>query len=166
MKIDVEKWIIHDKKNKAYDIISYRILNKQFCCEGIKKLPIDIKYTVPQYDESFDECDEDDCGVTFGVMLLELYSWYDGEDTQEDERHYIISYCPLCGEKIEINIIKEVDKTEEYNDIKSKYDEIHEKWRKCDSKKKSAGLENKWRELSNQINNYHVTDSIKEREDD
>ena len=165
MKINVEKWIVHDKKNKAYDIISYKLLSKQFCCEVIKKLPIDLHYTIPKYDiDSF--CNGDDeSGLVVGVMLEELYTWYDGEDNQEDIKCHLIYYCPLCGEKIEINVVREVDKTEEYNDIKSKYNEIHDKWIKCDSKNKSAELEKQWRELSNKINNYHVTDSIKESEE-
>lgn len=166
MKIDVEKWIVHDKKNKAYDIISYKVLSKQFCCEGIKKLPIDLHYTIPEYDiDSF--CNGDDeSGLVVGVMLEELYTWYDGEDNQEDTKCHLIYYCPICGEKIEINIIRKVDKTEEYNNLKSQYDETHTKWRKCDSKKKSDELEKQWRKLNNRINGFHETDSIKGREDD
>ena len=161
MKIDVEKWIIHDKKNKAYDIISYRILNKQICCEGIKKLPINTHYTIPEYDADSSCNVEDESGLIFGAMLDELYTWYDGEDTQEDHRHHIINYCPVCGERIEINVIREIDKTEEYNNVKSQYDKIHAEWRECDSKKKSDELEKQWRELNNKINNYYVTDSVK-----
>lgn len=165
MRINVEKWIVHDKKNKAYDIVSYKVLNKQFCCEEIKKLPIDLHYTIPEYDiDSF--CNGDDeSGLVFGVMLEELYTWYDGEDNQEDTKCHLIHYCPKCGEKIEINVIREVDKTEEYNNLKSQYNDLHNKWRKCDSKKKSAELEKQWRELNNQINSYYVTDSIKKNEE-
>lgn len=162
MQIDVEKWIVKDKKNKNYDIVSYKILNKEFCCEGIKKLPIDLHYTVPEYDvDSFCNGD-DDSGLVLGLMLEELYTWYDGEDTQEDTRYHVIGYCPICGEKIEINVVREVDKTDEYNSLKIQHEEVLKKWHKCDSKKESAELEKQKRELSNLINNYYETDSIKE----
>lgn len=161
MRINVEKWIVHDKKNKAYDIVSYKVLNKQFCCEGIKNLPIDLHYTIPEYD-IYSFCNGDDeSGLVVGVMLEELYTWYDGEDNQEDTKCHLIYYCPICGEKIEINVIREVDKTEEYNNLKLLYNEIRDEWRKCDSKKKPAELEKQRRELNNQINSYYVTDSIK-----
>lgn len=161
MKIDVEKWFVKDKKNKTYDIVSYKVLNKEFCCEGIKRLPVDLHYTVPEYDvDNF--CNRyDDSGLVLGLMFEELYTWYDGEDTQEDIRYHVIGYCSMCGEKIEIDIVREVDKTEEYNTLKSKHDEILKKWHKCDSKKESAELEKQKRELSNSINSYYETDSIK-----
>lgn len=162
MKIDVEKWIVHDKKNKAYDIISYRILNKQICCEGIKHLPIDLHYTIPEYDiDSFCNSDiNDDSEYMLGVMLEELYTWYDGEDTQEDTRYYLLSYCPICGEKIEINVIREINKTEEYYNLKAQYEDLHKKWTKCDSKKHGAELEIQWREINNKLNDYHKTDIL------
>ena len=161
MKINVEKRIVHDKKNKEYDIVSYRILNKQICCEGIEKLPFDLHYTVPEYDvDSFCNGD-DDSGLVLGLMLEELYTWYDGEDTQEDMKYYTVSYCPICGEKIEINVIREIDKTEEYYNLKNQYDDLHKKWIKCDSKKRGAELERQWRQINNKLNDYHKTDTLK-----
>ena len=100
MEIDVEKWIAKDKKNKNYDIVSYKVLNKEFCCDGIKKLPIDLHYTVPEYDVSSFCIGDDDSGTVLGLMLEELYTWYDGEDTQEDTRYHLINYCPMCGRKL------------------------------------------------------------------
>jgi hypothetical protein len=165
MEVDVEKWIVKDKKNKAYDIVSYKVLNKEFCCEGIKKLPIDLHYTVPMYDVDSFYNGEDDSGIALGLMLEELYTWFDGEDTQEDTRYHLINYCPLCGGRISINIVREIDKTEEYYNLKAQYDNVHKQWMKCDSKKESAELEKQWRNLSNVINGFYETDSIKESED-
>ena len=160
MKINVEKWIVHDKENKAYDIISYKILNKQICCEVIDNLPFDLHYTIPENIDYY-ELDEDDNSMRLGVMLEELYTWYDGEDTQEDIQYYIVAYCPVCGEKIEVNVIREIDKTEEYYNLKNQYEDLHKKWMKCDSKKRGAELERQWREINNKLNNYHKTDTLK-----
>lgn len=163
MKIDVEKWIVKDKKNSDY-IISYKIVNKEFCCEGIKCLPIDLHNTIPEYsvDDLCNESDDiDNDDYILGIMLEELYTWYDGEDIQEDTKYHMISYCPKCGKKIEVNVIREIDKTEEYNNLKKQYDLIHKQWMKCDSKKRSEELEKQWREINNVINGFYETNSIK-----
>lgn len=162
MKIDVEKWMVRSKKTQLMNIVSYKVLNKEFCCDGIKCLPVDLHYTCPENIDLY-ELNEDDNGLRFGLMLDELYTWYDGDDTQEDIRYYLIDYCPMCGEKIEIDIIREIDKTDEHSNLKSQYEEMHNKWIKCDSKKKSRELERQWREIDKVINEFYKTDSIMEQ---
>jgi hypothetical protein len=117
MIIKVEKWIIHDKKNKAYDIVSYRIIDIKYCCEKIKTFPmLDLYYKYCEDCEDMELLSGEDNSV-LGMMLQEEYSWYDDEDTYIDQRYHLITHCPRCGEKIEINIVREVDKTEEYNEL-------------------------------------------------
>jgi hypothetical protein len=157
MKINVEKWIVRDKKSPVYDIISYRLISFEPCCRSTKKIPLlNIGYEAVENSDGL----EDESGRVFGLLLKESYSWYDGEDTNEDFRFYLIKNCPCCGEKVEVNIVREVDKTDEYNQIKDEYEAIHSKWMKCDSKSKSAEYEKQWRVLNNKINSYYQTDGL------
>ena len=157
MKINLEKWIVKDDN---HNIVSYKIISAEECCSGIGQLPIGLHCCSPENVDYYN-LDEDEDGTRIGFMFEELYTWYDEADIQEDTRYHMITYCPCCGEKIEVNIIREVDKTEEYNNLRSQYDEIHKKWEKCDSKKKSSELETEWREINKVINGFYVTGSVK-----
>lgn len=164
MRIDVEKWIIHDKNNSIYDMISYKVLNTQYCCDKIKMFPmLDLYYEYCQDSDDMEKL-SDEYDRILGVMLQENFLWYDGDDYQADERYHLITHCPRCGDKIEVNIVREVDKTEEYYGLKKQYDDLHNKWRKCDSKKQSAALEQQWREVDKKINNCYITDTIRSDE--
>lgn len=157
MKINVEKWIVRDKRSPGYDIISYRLVSFEPCCGDIKEIPLlNIGYEIVENSKGL----EDEFGKVFGLLLKESYSWYNGEDTDEDFRFYLINNCPCCGDKVEVNIVKEIDKTEEYNRIEDECKVMHEKWIKCDSKSKSTECGKQWRVLNDKINSYYQTDGL------
>jgi len=162
MKINVEKWIVHDKKDKVYDIISYKLVDITYCCEKIKTFPLlDLHY---EWRQNFDDMEllSDEFDQVLGVMLEESYTEYDGEDMQTDQRYHLITHCPRCGEVIEINVVKEVDKTDEYYKLKEEYIKVHGEWRDCDSIKLKSELDRQWRSIDCKMNSYYKTDGFKE----
>lgn len=150
------------KRNK-----SYKICECKYCCEGIKKLPnIDFNYT---YAENTNNPIVNDYGERedLGVMLRHNVTVPDPWDNCDytEEFFYKLNYCPICGEKIEVEIVDNVDITEEYERLSKERDEIHKKWIKTDSKKKERELSDKRQKLDQKINSLYWTDSLPEREE-
>jgi len=155
MKIKVEKWIIDDE-------ISYKILEIKKCCNKLtNSKSISVNSGCDYYSEFDDECGD------FTVKLVrEVEEPIPWEQDAETRFYYEnIKYCPFCGERITIEIVNTIDKTEEYDKLDS---ELEELWQKCydtDSKKDDKELKCKITELSNKLNNMLINDDF-EREDE
>ena len=152
MKIKVIKQIVKDKDGSEYDIISYKIKSIEKCCNSIVNNP-----TIELSSQPFDYNKE-----IYGVFLVH---GYDNSDPYEDYHsmdydYYKIDFCPFCGEKIEIEIIEEIDVSEEYYNLKSERDEIHKKWTNCDSIKRKDELENTRRKLDKKINEFYLNEGF------
>jgi hypothetical protein len=115
MKIKVEKWIVEDES-------FYKIVSVEDCCGKLMKSKnIDI-------NNEFCEEDTDESGSQYKVKLVRIEDEFDS--TGEDDVYYYyeaIDYCPFCGTRIEIKIIGEIDKTEEFQ----KFYEEREKYWTC-----------------------------------
>ena len=146
---------------------SYKICNCKYCCEGIKKLPnVDFYF---QIAENTNNPIEDDNGYEqdLGVMLCNEVTYYDswGYDDHgyTEEYYYKLEYCPICGEKIEVEIVNTVDVTEEYNILIKERDAIHKKCMSTDSKKKEAEYLEKRYELDRKIEDFYHTDTLPDK---
>ena len=163
MKIKVVKQIRNF--NDGYDdvqSVSYKTLSFDYCCSELKNHKhIDLLH------EEIDKCRNcypgpDGCnecsyeyesGKVLGMMFIydDTYPepWEDYYTTDTD--YTILSYCPFCGEKIEVEVVKEINITDEYNNLEEKSEAAYKKWIKCNSVKRRATLENEYRELSNKL---------------
>ncbi|MDF2503869.1 hypothetical protein [Clostridium sp.] len=150
MKIIVEKWFVKDNHNKELDSISYKIMNIAKCCDKIinsKNISINTEYDEHEiYDIQ-----------EYVVKLVR-----DEQDCEgyTDTYYEKINYCPFCGSKITIEIVNEVDKTDEYKDLEKERKELWQKLCKTDSKKKEYVLQQQVTELDKKINDILSSDDF------
>jgi hypothetical protein len=148
MKIKVEKWIIDDNT-------SYKILSIEQCCDKIiKSENISINNELDDFNPYYKDNTKD---INYSVKLIKNEYGYDGRN---DTYYETINYCPWCGEKIEIEIINTIDKTEEYKSLQQERNLL---WGKCcrtDSKKKEYELQSKVTELDKKINSMLISDDF------
>lgn len=145
MNIKVEKWEFDGKR-------SYKILELTKCCDKITKSEV---VTLRDEYENGDDSD-------YSVKLIEdQEAVLSGDDDWYSYER--INFCPFCGEKIDIEIVNTIDKTEEYLELKQDRSELWEKCRKTDSKKKESQLREQIYELDKKINEMYVNDNFKEK---
>lgn len=147
---------------------SYKICSCEYCCEGIKHLPnVDFHFEVA---ENTDNPIEDDYGYGYdlGVMLEHSVTYHDswGYDDYgyEQEYYYKFNHCPICGEKIEVEIVDNVDVTNEYKSLEKERDEVHKKWSKTDSIKRQNEYLKRRQELDREIGSFYHTDTLPDKE--
>jgi hypothetical protein len=80
--------------------------------------------------------------------------------TRKNETNVCFRYCPFCGETINIEVVNEVDKNDEYKLLQEKRSLLWKKCCKTDSKKKEYELNKQVRELDNKINSMHMSDDF------
>lgn len=169
MKIEVIKQVFGGETQYKYKPIKY-------CCEELKNneyinLENEISSNTYCYRCDIGNCDdcehnenEDECGRVLAMMMR-----YDDAFPEPWENFYStntyyfpIKFCPFCGESIEVVVVGEEDKTEEYLELRKQLEDVRKKIRKNDSKKKEAELEKLSRELSNKIEEFHILSEYKE----
>ena len=146
---------------------SYKICNCEYCCEGIKHLPnIDFYFKVA---ENTDNPIEDDYGYgqDLGIMLQHSVTYHDPWDYDDygytEDYYYKLNYCPICGKKIEVDIVDNVDVTTEYEVLQKERDEVNKKYMKTNSIKKQSEYLKRRQELDREIDNFYHTDSLPDR---
>ena len=155
-----------ERKFKSHDSYStsYKIASCEHCCEGIKKLP-NINFFF-ESTENTDNPIEDDYGYgkDLGVMLQNEVTYHDGwgyDDYGFTEYYYYkFNFCPICGEKIDIEVIDSIDVTEEYESLYKEREEIHKKLNRTDSIKKQREYSNIRHELDMKIEAFYNTDKL------
>lgn len=146
MNIDVVK--IHFKENGC-DEYAYKYLPFEYCCDRLKNFSY-IEFNA-EYDQNDPNayCDENDNIIPgFSITFEELVAWEDYTDTV----HYRINYCPFCGQKININIIREEDKSCQYSVMSTLRDSKRGLSLKTDSKSECDRLYKEIEELDNKLN--------------
>jgi len=146
IKIKVEKWTFDGS-------VSYKIVGIENCCNDIRQNPL-IDFQADCFENSEDK---------YGVALCESETYTEPYENYEttDYRYYKINRCPFCGDPISIEVVCELDKTDEYKRLKDEVYGLRKKINKCDSKKKERALESEFREKDNLLNSYYRNDSIK-----
>ena len=108
-----------------------------------------------------DDCWDDERYIPrFCTSYTEVITSYEDEWEQTD--NYPIQFCPHCGEKIEIEVVDEIDVSEKYNELTKQRDELWKKCQRTDSKKEESGLREQVRKLDNQINDFYCFNEFKE----
>lgn len=160
MKIQV---LQREFESDGYYQKSYKICDCQYCCEKIKSIPnIDFYF---EYAENTDNpIGEDGVNLDLGVMLQHDVTTYDPWERYDlgytQEFFYKLDYCPICGEKIEVEIVDNVDVTKEFELLAKERQEVHRKWMKTDSIKKQTEYLNRRQELDREIDSFYQTDRL------
>lgn len=132
-------------KLKFNDTCSYKYKYKPFkyCCETIQDNK-NIVFT--DEDLVWDEIPR------FCTSYTEIInSW---GDEFENTCNYPIQFCPHCGEKIEIEVVDEIDVSEKYKELSKQRDELWKKCQKTDSKKETSKLSKQVSDLDVKINEF------------
>ena len=145
---------------------SYKICDCEYCCEGMKQLPdVDFYFEVT---ENTDNPIGDDYGYDLGIMLEHSVTYHDPWDYDDygytQEYYYKLNYCPICGEKIEVEIVDYVDVTNEYEALVKERERVHKKWSKTDSIKKQNEYYIARHELDKKIEGFYHTDTLPDKE--
>ena len=143
MKIKVEKWTFDASR-------SYRIVQSEKCCDKI------LNSEVIVLNDDYENGDDSD----YGVKLERYEHYWDYEDEINQYTYEPIKYCPYCGEKIEINIVNTIDKTEEYLELIKRREELWNKAIKTDSRKKSERFREESYALDKVINELYYSDGL------
>lgn len=149
MNIDVIR--IHYQDKDGWDNYSYKYIPFEYCCDKLKD---------SEYIKFNDECDYNDPNVYFdnegnvipgfSITFEEPVAW---EDYTEPVYHRI-NYCPFCGQKININIAREEDRTGQYAAMKYLREVKNELSLKTDSKSEYDKLFSEMREIDQEINEF------------
>lgn len=162
MKIKVVEQLI---KEDGCPRIVHKYLPLEYCCGKLEHTRyIELTDELLSFCSVCDADDHFDCPDNCNIAAFDndrqvnISFCYDDtrpepwEDYYRTDTYYIpLDYCPFCGEKIEVEVIKREDITEKYLEAKKNYEEIHRKWMRCDSIKKRDVLEKEWRKWINEM---------------
>lgn len=149
MNIDVIRIRYQDKDGR--DNYSYKYIPFEYCCDKLKD---------SEYIKFNDECNYNDPNVYldnegnvvpgFSITFEEPVAW---EDYTEPVYHRI-NYCPFCGQKININVVREEDRTSQYAAMKHLREVKNELSLKTDSRSEYGKLFSEMREIDQEINDF------------
>lgn len=152
MKIDLIKL-------KFNDTCVYKYKPFTYCCDEIQSDKA-IVFTGEDINDIGGEYEDD--GVYIPQLCTshtEVITSYEDEWEQTD--NYPIQFCPHCGEKIEISVVDEIDVSDKYEKLTKQRDELWERCRRTDSKKKESELREQVGKLDKQINSFYWLDEWK-----
>lgn len=147
-------------KLKFNDTCSYKYKPFTHCCNEIQNDKA-IIFTGEDINDIGGEYDDDGISIPqFCTSYTEIITSYEDEWEQTD--NYPIQFCPHCGEKIEIEVVDEIDISEKYNELTKQRKELWKKCQRTDSKKKANKLRQEVAELDNKINGLYELEEYKE----
>ena len=131
MNIDVIR--IHYQDNYGDDNYSYKYIPFEYCCDKLK----DSEY----------------------IKFNDEYNYNDPNEYLDKEGNVVpvyhrINYCPFCGQKININVVREEDRTGQYAVMKYLREVKNELSLKTDSKSEYDKLFSEMREIDQEINEF------------
>lgn len=135
-------------KQNLGDEVSYKYKPMSFCCHELARNPL-IELVAGEYDVTENYISEPQ------FCIADYEEWTEwGEEFYRDD-YYPIKFCPFCGEKIETEIIREEDVSDEYAQLERERDILCKGARVTDSKSKEEDLRRKVRELENKLDYYN-----------
>lgn len=139
-------------KLKFNDTCSYKYKPFVHCCDEIQNDKT-IVFTGEDLVHGNDYWDDERYIPQFCTSHTEVITSYEDEWEQTD--NYPIQFCPHCGEKIEIEVVHEIDVSDKYNALTKQREDLWKKCQRTDSKKKEYELREQVRKLDNQINDLY-----------
>lgn len=149
MNIDVVR--IHYQDKDGWDNYSYKYIPFKYCCDKLKDfeyIKFNDEYNYNDPNEYLDE--EGNVVPGFSITFEEPVAW---EDYTEPVYHRI-NYCPFCGQKININVVREEDRTGQYAVMEYLREVKNELRLKTDSKSECCKLLSEMREIDQEINEF------------
>lgn len=140
-------------KLKFNDTHSYKYKPFKHCCNEIQNDKA-IIFTDEDINDIDGEYEDDGIFIPkFCTSHTETFtSW---GDEFENTDNYPIQFCPHCGEKIEIEVVDEINVSEKYNELTKLREELWKKCQRTDSKKKEHELRKQVIKLDDQINGFY-----------
>ena len=135
-------------KQNLGDEVSYKYKPMSFCCHELARNPV-IELVAGEYDVTENYISEPQ------FCIADYDEWTEWEEDFKQDNYYPIKYCPFCGEKIETEIIREEDVSDEYARLERERDILCKGARVTDSKSKEEDLRKKVRELEDKLNYYN-----------
>lgn len=160
MKIQV---IQREFNDSGYCQKSYKVCDCKCCCDGIKKLP-NIDFYFEYAENTGNPIEEEGVSLDLGIMMQRDVTTYDPWEPNDlgytQEFFYKLNYCPICGEKIEVEIVDNIDVSEEIKQLREKHAKLTEKFRTTDSIKKKTEYSLEIQRTNKEIDSYYQTDHI------
>ena len=149
--MDINVVRIHYQEKDGWDNYSYKYLPFEYCCDKLKNTDYIVFSDDYDYLDPNDYCDEYDNTIPgFSFYCEEPQAW---EELPEN-CYYRIGYCPFCGQKININVVREEDRTSQYAVMKYLREVKNELSLKTDSKSEYDKLFSEMREIDQEINEF------------
>lgn len=139
-------------KLKFNDTHSYKYKPFTYCCNKIQNDKA-IVFTGEDINDIGGEYKDE------GISIPHFCTSYEDEWEQTD--NYPIRFCPHCGEKIGISVVKEIDVSDKYKELTKQRDELWKKCQSTDSKKEDYELRKQVRKLDDQIDDFYELDEWK-----
>lgn len=147
-------------KLKFNDTHSYKYKPFTYCCNKIQNDKA-IVFTGEDINDIGGEYKDEGISIPhFCTSHTEVITSYEDEWEQTD--NYPIRFCPHCGEKIGISVVKEIDVSDKYKELTKQRDELWNKCYRTDSKRKESKLKEQVRDLDDQINDFYELGEWKE----
>lgn len=146
MEIEVEKWILNNSEEVSFHVVK---INK--CCDEL--------LNNEEYINLTDEDNEYFPNYKFKLMKDE--EEYLGDGIDDTTTYYkSIEYCPYCGEKINIKVIRTVDMKNELEELNIQKDKLLKKLNNIDSIKGTRKLREKISDINNKLNSMYMSDCL------
>lgn len=146
-------------KLKFNDTHSYKYKPFTYCCNKIQNDKA-IVFTDEDINDIGGEYKDEGISIPhFCTSHTEVITSYEDEWEQTD--NYPIRFCPHCGEKIGISVVKEIDVSDKYKELTKQRDELWKKCQSTDSKKEDYELRKQVRKLDDQIDDFYELDEWK-----
>lgn len=142
-------------KQNLGDEVSYKYKPMSFCCHELARNPV-IELVAGEYDVTENYISEPQ------FCIADYDEWIEWEEDFKQDNYYPIKFCPFCGEKIETEIIREEDVSDEYARLERERDIFCKGARVTDSKSKEEDLRKKVREMDEKIAYYNEFREYKE----
>ena len=142
-------------KQNLGDECSYKYKPMSFCCHELARSPV-IELVAGEYDVTKNYILEP------RFCIADYDEWTEWEEDFKQDNYYPIKFCPFCGEKIETEIIREEDVSDEYARLERERDILCKGARVTDSKSKEEDLRKKVREMDEKIAYYNEFREYKE----
>lgn len=148
MKIELIKMKVED------EYFSYKYKPLQYCCDELKNNR-GIIFTDEDFVDNKEEYRDEDGNIIpqLCVTVSEVIGSYD--NGWEEIYSYPIRFCPHCGEKINIEVVEQIDVIEKVKNLNKTIKELQDIRRKTDSKKEELLATDEIYKLNDKIDYFY-----------
>lgn len=151
MNIEVEKWILNDSED-----VSFHVVKIDKCCDKL--------LNNEEYIDLTDEIDEgNEYTSNYKFKLQRDEEEYLGDGINNTTTYYkSIEYCPYCGKRINIKVIRTVDITDRMKELYKQKDILLKKLNNTDSIKGVRKLRESISNINNKMDSMYMSDCLED----